>query len=1092
MAAPDTQTTSLAGVLTSSTSSSASRDRLTFGISVGQPESKAMDRLPQYFSSPSLPTSLCPSMTIPHFRDCSILTSNTPHHARIYELIVRQEPKQARMCGVGGKADRRPIDPPPIVQLRVIDPLTSSSSSSSSSTGHNMSSSSNSPPSSPPPTTHSHYPNHEPGPPADAAAYAQSYLQNPYYFMFASLAKPDDDTELHWLKDGRTRCTTGSVVSSLYHLKDPQHNNEDAGFFVFPDLSVRTEGSYRLKLSLFEVVGNNVRHCKSIYSAPFYVYTAKKFPGMEESTPLSCSLADQGIKIRIRKDIRVRKRPNPVMEQPIPLPLTSPHQQYPSNALPSSSAFPQSGSSSQQYDERDDGGDIPGKNKRHRTEEYGASSSGSGVVSMNVNMSASSTSMNVNMGGLGIGMNMDGSSGSHTGAPMHQQAQYQQPNYPQSHQQGTWPPPPPPGATPQTIPPPPGALGVPSSSTNNGPGPNANSGGSSVIPPPQGNTPGRFAMGVTIPAGMDLGGPSVDDGRGGGCHPQPFEHPPPAPGPVTAAGPPPQSQAPSATGPPPPYPTSPSAGQQQQHQHVPAPPPSQQQPYSTMQQPPPQQPHQMIPPPPPPQTHPHSHQQPQQYIHTGAATTPGGYVHPHPPATGPPHYGATAPPYTGSSSNGGAAGQMPVDQQWNPGGPTGHAPQPQVYEGYYPQQPQQPHPQSQQQYGPGPVPQQRYDYASYPPQPPQQQQQPGYGGYYDQQQQQHYGGGYAYQAPQPQPQPQQYHPTYTPQGQPQLTPPSGQQQPQYDYGHQHQQQVLPPPPGPPHHAHGPPPPQQQPPYQPPHPQPPPNPYQHPQPTHVPPVMQHQQQVYAQPPAPHTAPPSTATTGPPSTIPPPPGATFLAGAASGSSSSTSATSNAPAASPTARQPSNTAIYHQTQQTPGPPPSYAYGPYTSTSPAQQSHAAAPSGPSQNGPPSTGYGASSASSSPDWNGYAQHHQSQQWTNEGYPHPSRNPSQIGPDRIQLAPLRHHSSTLSAATSSAGASPIMPSSHNGSTSDGHAASYSVIQLRSPGRDNNKMLPPPSDFGRDRERRGSLTDQRSAGKKNPLSIGSIISNSNER
>lgn len=34
------------------------------------------------------------------------------------------------MCGVGGKADRRPIDPPPIVQLRVIDPLAASSSAS--------------------------------------------------------------------------------------------------------------------------------------------------------------------------------------------------------------------------------------------------------------------------------------------------------------------------------------------------------------------------------------------------------------------------------------------------------------------------------------------------------------------------------------------------------------------------------------------------------------------------------------------------------------------------------------------------------------------------------------------------------------------------------------------------------------------------------------------------------------------------------------------------------------------------------------------------------------------------------------------------
>lgn len=88
--------------------------------------------------------------------------------------------------------------------------------------------------------------------------------------MFASLASVDTDDELHLLKDGKvscysvappvanpvqTRCTTGSVVSSLYHLKDSENNGQDAGFFVFPDLSVRTEGSYRLKLTLFEVHG---------------------------------------------------------------------------------------------------------------------------------------------------------------------------------------------------------------------------------------------------------------------------------------------------------------------------------------------------------------------------------------------------------------------------------------------------------------------------------------------------------------------------------------------------------------------------------------------------------------------------------------------------------------------------------------------------------------------------------------------------------------------------------------------------------------------------------------------------------------------
>ncbi|TFY73521.1 hypothetical protein EWM64_g10491 [Hericium alpestre] len=274
---------------------------------------------------------------------------------REYELMVRQQPKQARMCGVG--ADRRPIDPPPIVQLRVLDHSNPSSArrSHAQTHSHHHAASSQSP--SPPPH---HHPRHQSplsmdmltpapnstlglsgmGPGANGGVGAPGtagYLQNPYYFMFASLAKPDDDVELHWMKDGKTRCTTGSVVSSLYHLKDSENDNTDAGFFVFPDLSVRQEGSYRLKLSLFEVVGSNVYHCKSIYSAPFYVYTAKKFPGMEESTPLSCSLADQGIKIRIRKDIRQRKARGPgppfpglggpgagMIPQPVPIPTPVP------------------------------------------------------------------------------------------------------------------------------------------------------------------------------------------------------------------------------------------------------------------------------------------------------------------------------------------------------------------------------------------------------------------------------------------------------------------------------------------------------------------------------------------------------------------------------------------------------------------------------------------------------------------------------------------------------------------------------------------------------------------------------------------------
>lgn len=38
------------------------------------------------------------------------------------------------------------------------------------------------------------------------------------------------------------------------------------------------------------------------FSEPFQVFSAKKFPGVIESTPLSKAFAAQGIKIPIRKD----------------------------------------------------------------------------------------------------------------------------------------------------------------------------------------------------------------------------------------------------------------------------------------------------------------------------------------------------------------------------------------------------------------------------------------------------------------------------------------------------------------------------------------------------------------------------------------------------------------------------------------------------------------------------------------------------------------------------------------------------------------------------------------------------------------------
>ncbi|KAF9350302.1 hypothetical protein BGX26_011490 [Mortierella sp. AD094] len=114
--------------------------------------------------------------------------------------------------------------------------------------------------------------------------------------------------DMHLFKDNRTKATTGSSVSSLYPLKDFEDNGTESGFFVFPDLSVRMEGTYRLKFCLYEMVGKDVHFCAYIISDPLVVYSAKKFPGMEESTQLSQYFAEQGLKIRIRKEVRPKKR----------------------------------------------------------------------------------------------------------------------------------------------------------------------------------------------------------------------------------------------------------------------------------------------------------------------------------------------------------------------------------------------------------------------------------------------------------------------------------------------------------------------------------------------------------------------------------------------------------------------------------------------------------------------------------------------------------------------------------------------------------------------------------------------------------------
>ncbi|KAG0013523.1 hypothetical protein BGZ80_011018 [Entomortierella chlamydospora] len=177
-----------------------------------------------------------------------------------YVLSIRQQPVRAKVCGAKER-DRRPIDPPPIVQIKLADPSSDKN---------------------------------------------KDYLQSPYLFMCCNLVHDNDPSGE--IVAPAHRALAGTVVSSLNRLKDV--DNSDGGFFVFGDMSARIEGRFRLRFTLLELIEGEVVHVMTILSNTMTVYSSKTFPGMSESTFLSRSFSDQGVRIRIRKDHHVKpKRP---------------------------------------------------------------------------------------------------------------------------------------------------------------------------------------------------------------------------------------------------------------------------------------------------------------------------------------------------------------------------------------------------------------------------------------------------------------------------------------------------------------------------------------------------------------------------------------------------------------------------------------------------------------------------------------------------------------------------------------------------------------------------------------------------------------
>ncbi|ANB12820.1 hypothetical protein AWJ20_1092 [Sugiyamaella lignohabitans] len=211
--------------------------------------------------------------------------SDTIHNRFRFELEISQEPVRSRMCGFGDK-DRRLISPPPCVQLKIYD--------------------------------------RETGAPYEDI----THLDVSFYALLVELWTVDETTNLSSVVQspkamsgpgassrgseglpgsGRSqivRNLIGTLVATAFKLYNLDDNL--GIWFVLHDLSVRIEGEYKLKFSfvrLSSTPGSNPAVpvlCES-FSQPFRSYSAKKFPGVIDTTELSRYFALQGIRIPIRR-----------------------------------------------------------------------------------------------------------------------------------------------------------------------------------------------------------------------------------------------------------------------------------------------------------------------------------------------------------------------------------------------------------------------------------------------------------------------------------------------------------------------------------------------------------------------------------------------------------------------------------------------------------------------------------------------------------------------------------------------------------------------------------------------------------------------
>lgn len=113
----------------------------------------------------------------------------------------------------------------------------------------------------------------------------------------------------------RTMSLFGTKFVEPHKIGLTSQKNQQQIMFTFSDLAVRLEGYFILRYRVFDIFSNATSYASArtpilaeCYGGPFKVYSSKEAPALKESTTLTKRLADHGVPVKIREKPRLPRR----------------------------------------------------------------------------------------------------------------------------------------------------------------------------------------------------------------------------------------------------------------------------------------------------------------------------------------------------------------------------------------------------------------------------------------------------------------------------------------------------------------------------------------------------------------------------------------------------------------------------------------------------------------------------------------------------------------------------------------------------------------------------------------------------------------